>query len=33
MSEKLPDDIPAVIELVWVCLRLFWLPFVVIALL
>jgi len=32
MSEELPDDIPMGIEIVWVCLRLFWIPFVVIAL-
>ena len=32
MSE-LPSDIPIVVELVWVCLRLFWLPFVLLALL
>jgi len=31
MSEELPE-IPTGIEIVWVCLRLFWLPFVVIAL-
>ena len=28
---ELPDDIPMLIELVWVGLRLFWIPFVLVA--
>ena len=33
MSEELPDDIPAIVQLVWVCLRLLLLPFFLVAIL